>query len=236
MASLPLMLLSSVKRKSEATVRDSDGEPVPPTKLKNRSTVVHNEDGKPKQLFRKRKSISQIDDDDDEESYPPRKKVAVTSAKGEPRKKQSKRDEDFEMEESSFEEEDDDEFIDDEEDDVKPQGRRKYHPRSEQWSLRQLMNRSPRWHPSQSVITYRSDDLLLILIPAGSQPRHLGLQDHRILAPKRFQMGRQTASLVFHLFLPENYPAFPEKRLLISPNVSEGVFLLLIRFSFVDLL
>lgn len=116
-----------VKRKSEATVRDSDEEPAPPTKLKNRSTVVHNEDGKPKQLFRKRKSISQIDDDDDndEESYPPRKKVAVTSAKGEPRKKQSKRDEDFEMEESSFEEEDDDEFIDDEEDDVKPQGRRK---------------------------------------------------------------------------------------------------------------
>jgi len=127
MASLPLMLLSSVKRKSEVTVRDSDEEPAPPTKLKNRSTVVHNEDGKPKQLFRKRKSISQIDDDDDndEESYPPRKKVAVTSAKGEPRKKQSKRDEDFEMEESSFEEEDDDEFIDDEEDDVKPQGRRK---------------------------------------------------------------------------------------------------------------
>jgi len=125
MVSLSLMLLSSIKRKSEATVRDSDEEPAPPTKAKNRSTVAHNEDGKPKQLFRKRKSISQIDDDDDEEIYPPRKKAVITLAKGEPRKKQSKRDEDFEMEESSSEEEDHDEFIDDKEDDVKPQGRSK---------------------------------------------------------------------------------------------------------------
>jgi len=162
MVSLPLTLLSSVKHKSEVAVRDSDEEPAPPRKLKNRSTVVHNEDGKPKELFRKRKSISQIGDDGDEESCPPKKRAAVTTAKGKPRKKQSKRDEEFEMEESSFEEEDDDEFDDDKEDDVKSQEKRKMLPKKRTVEPVKVDEPQPKMAPKSKCDYICSDDLLFI--------------------------------------------------------------------------
>lgn len=163
-----LWFFSSVKLRSKATVLDSDEEPILPTKSKNRSTVVYTDDEKPEQLFRKRKSISQIDEGDDEENSPPRKKITVSSTKTikeTSRKKQSKKDQNFEMGESSFEE---DEFIDEEEEDVKTQVKRKLPPKKRRVEPAKGNDEpKPKMVPKPEYVPYHTDDTPLTLFQLG---------------------------------------------------------------------